>query len=213
MADFLSCVVGCSNERRARRLARRKAKCNEWISSGRWKGQNLKDLPEIAARDWLCRNDVVPPVGDVFRQGSLEQAIATREVCGLWHRAGTVAVVGRSCVPSADRLFCNQWAGMKKIHRGAPCPRAVKDELTCTAGSPFAPNPETQCGPRTPESIVFALKRMARCVAWQRNGTWTSEPLSPEQQNLFGRGLFFRHELDAEWNCGKRQPAIAAALK
>jgi hypothetical protein len=84
---------------------------------------------------------------------------------------------------------------------------------TCQAGTPFADAPETQCGPRTPESIVFALRRRPECVAWHRTGAWTAPALSPEQQELFGRGLLFLHETQAEWNCGKRQDAITAALK
>lgn len=227
VANLFSCLFGCARKRRRqreRKEAARKAACLEWITTGRWRGSLLNELVEIAARDWKCRNDVVPPTGDAFKKGSLEQgfgllrkllfflknlsAIATREVCSLWHRAGRVAVVGRSCGPHPDRVLCNE----QQRRSRRPCSLPVRDELLCVAGEPFAPAPEQQCGPRTPESIVFALRREPRCVAWQLTGAWTPAQLTPEQQNLFGRGLFFRTELDGESVCGKRQDAICAAL-
>jgi hypothetical protein len=85
-------------------------------------------------------------------------------------------------------------------------------DQTCSPGEPFAAAPEAQCGPRTPESILFAVNRSARCKEFHLTGQWTAESMSPLQSQLFGRGFFFRHELQAEWNCGKRQASITSVL-
>jgi hypothetical protein len=78
---FFSCLFGCARRRRREREqaeARRKARCLEWISNGREDNKLVTSLPEIAARDWMCRNDVVPPLGDALPKGSLEQGL------GVW---------------------------------------------------------------------------------------------------------------------------------
>lgn len=80
---FFSCLFGCKKkrkreaERRKREEqaaeAKRKAECLEWIRDGTVDGKLLTGIVDIASRDWLCRNDVVPPLGDALQRGSLEQ--------------------------------------------------------------------------------------------------------------------------------------------
>jgi hypothetical protein len=76
VGNLFSCLFGCGkrNERLSKREeAARRASCLEWITTGRQDGKVLTYLPAIAARDWMCRNDVVPPTRDTCKQGSLEQ--------------------------------------------------------------------------------------------------------------------------------------------
>ncbi len=181
--------------------------CRKWARDGRIGGVVVTDKARIAEQDLKC----APKQPAEFASGSFQNAILAREPCALWHRAGSVRVIGRTCL----RLGGEEKKG-RPSRLAFTLPTLAPGAVNCSSEGPFfgspidavAKNPTFQCRARTPESIIFALRQIPACMEFQRSGTWTMPQLTPLEQELLGRGLLFENERSGEFNCGPRQPAL-----
>jgi hypothetical protein len=195
-------------------------RCIEWRKEGRVLGVvvRVKDAINKMDRKCLPRKYRRMPAIRSLPVGSWQHAILTREPCALWHRAGSVRIIGRTCRRAGDP------AAPRFPRRGRLAfqePTLPLGAVNCTSEGPFfgspidtgALNPEFQCGARTPESILFALRQEPKCVTFQRTGAWTMPLLTPLQQELLGRGLFFERERHGDFFCGPRQAPLTKVFE